>query len=108
MVGTGGHHLVLDSLSHLFRQNRLSVLHNELRMRVVVRPPECREVSAEVQVEIAPKTVTDTAELGSAHLRSGPGQGWEEHVVAQLKFGSCRRPEPIDSGFGKQLSEDCF
>jgi hypothetical protein len=24
------------------------------------------------------------------------GQQWEEQVVARLKFGSCRRPEPID------------
>ena len=33
---------------------------------IVVRPPERREVTAEVQFEIAPNTVTDTTDLGTA------------------------------------------
>jgi hypothetical protein len=70
-----------------------------LRIRViVVRPPERWEVPAEVQFEVAPKTVADITELGAARLRTGPRQGWEEHVVARPKLGSCRHPEPIDLG----------
>ena len=47
-----------------------------LRIRViVVRPPERREVPAEVQFEVARDTVTDTADLGTARLRTGQGQG---------------------------------
>ena len=41
---------------------------------VVVRPPERREVPAEVQFEVAPKTVTDTTDLGTARLCPGRGQ----------------------------------
>ncbi len=71
----------------------------ERRVRVIIaRPPERREAPAEVQFEVARNTVTDTAELGTARLRTGPAQGCEEHVVARLKLGSCRRPEPIDLG----------
>ena len=47
-----------------------------LRIRViVVRPPERREVPAEVPFEVARKTVTDTTDLGTARLRTGQGQG---------------------------------
>jgi hypothetical protein len=60
---------------------------------IVLRRPKRREVPAEVQFEVAPKTVTDITELGAARLRTGPRQGWEEHVVARLKLDSCRHPE---------------
>ena len=54
-----------------------------LRIRVnVVRSPERGEVPAEVQFEVAPNTVTDTTELGATGLRIGPGQHWEDHVIA--------------------------
>src|SRR4249920_124083 len=69
-----------------------------LLIRVVVRPPERREVPAEVQFEVAPNTVTDITNLRTARLRTWQGQQWEEQVVARLKLGSCRRPEPIDLG----------
>jgi hypothetical protein len=47
-----------------------------LRIRViVVRPLERWQVAAEVQFEVARNTVTDTTDLGTARLRSGPGQG---------------------------------
>ena len=47
-----------------------------LRTRVImVRPPERREVPAEVQFEVARNTVTDTADLGTARLGTGLGQG---------------------------------
>ena len=73
-----------------------------LRMRVIaVRPPERVEVPAEVQFEVAPSAVTDITELGTARLRTGPGQHWEDHVVARLKLGSCRRAEPIDLRLGR-------
>src|ERR1700693_4283173 len=62
---------------------------------IVVRPPERREVPAEVQFEVAPNTVTDITNLRTARLRSWQGQQWAEQVVARLKLGSCRRPEPI-------------
>ena len=65
---------------------------------LVVRPPEPREVPAEVQFEIAPNTVTDTADLATARLRTGQGQEWEEQLVARLELGSRRRPEAIDLG----------
>jgi hypothetical protein len=68
---------------------------------IVLRRRERREVPAEVQFEVAPKTVTDITELGAARLRTGQRQGWEEHVVARLKLGSCRHPEPIDLGLGR-------
>src|ERR1700682_6443690 len=42
--------------------------------------------------------ITDIADLGTARLCTGQGQHWEEQVVARLKLGSCRRPEPIDLG----------
>jgi hypothetical protein len=42
---------------------------------IVVSPPERREVPAEVQFEVARNTVTDTADLGTARLRTGLGQG---------------------------------
>ena len=45
---------------------------------ILVRPPEGREVAAEVQFEVAPNTVTDITDLGTARLRTGPGQDWEE------------------------------
>ena len=41
---------------------------------IVVRPPEPREVPAEVQFEVAPNTVSDITNLGTARLRAGPGQ----------------------------------
>src|ERR1700733_4770151 len=70
-----------------------------LPMRViVVGLPERRQVSAEVQFEVARNTVTDTADLGTARLRTWQGQQWEEQVDARLKLGSCRRPEPIHLG----------
>jgi hypothetical protein len=65
---------------------------------IVVRPPERRQVPAEVQFEVARNAVTDIADLGTARLCTGQGQQWEEQVVARLKLGSCRRPEPIDLG----------
>src|SRR3984885_9026773 len=69
------------------------------RLRVVVvRLPERRQVPAEVQFEVARNAVTDIADLGTARLCTGQGQQWEEQVVARLKLGSCRRPEPIDLG----------
>jgi hypothetical protein len=37
---------------------------------IVVRPPERREVPAEVQFEVARNPVTDVAELGAARLRT--------------------------------------
>jgi hypothetical protein len=37
--------------------------------------PERREVPAEVQFEVARSAVTDTADLGTARLRTGLGQG---------------------------------
>ena len=63
-----------------------------------VRPPERREVPAEVQFEVAPNTVSDITNLRTARLRTGQGQQWKEQVDARLKLGSCRRPEPIDLG----------
>src|SRR5271166_4599610 len=42
---------------------------------MVVRPPQRREVPAEVQFEIARNAVTDITELCAARLRAGPGQG---------------------------------
>src|SRR5512147_341232 len=65
---------------------------------IVVRPPERREVPAEVQFEVAPNTVTDITNLRTARLRTWQGQQWEEQVVARLKLGSCWHPEPIDLG----------
>jgi hypothetical protein len=65
---------------------------------IAVRLPERREVPAEVQFEVAPNTVTDVPNLRTARLRTWQGQQWEEQVVARLKLGSCRRPEPIDLG----------
>src|SRR3984885_14044422 len=47
-----------------------------------VRPPERREVPAEVQFEVAPNTVTDITNLRTARLRTGHGQQWKEQVVA--------------------------
>ena len=49
---------------------------------IVVRPPERREVPAEVQFEVAPNTVTDVTNLRTARLRTGHGQQWKEQVVA--------------------------
>src|SRR5580692_4471013 len=70
-----------------------------LRIRVIdVRPPEPWEVPAEVQFEVARNAVTDITDFGTARLRTWQGQQWEEQVVARLKLGSCRRPEPIDLG----------
>ena len=68
---------------------------------IVVGLPERSEAPAEVQFEIARNPV-DAADLGAAgeRLRTGPGQHWEDHVVARLKLGSCRRPEPIDLRLG--------
>ena len=65
---------------------------------IVVLPPERSEVPAEVQFEVARNTVTDPTDLGTARLRTGQGQEWEEQVVARLELGSRRRPEPIDLG----------
>jgi hypothetical protein len=50
---------------------------NALLMRIrviVVRPPERREVPAEVQFEVAPNAVTDITDLRAAHLCTGQGQ----------------------------------
>src|ERR1700721_3507089 len=65
---------------------------------IVVRPPERRQVPAEVQFEVARNAVTDIVDLGTAGLGTRQGQQWEEQVVARLKLGSCRLPEPIDLG----------
>ena len=65
---------------------------------MVVRPPERRQVPAEVQIEVAPNSVTDITNLRTASLRTWQGQQWKEQVVARLKLASCRRPEPIDLG----------
>ena len=65
---------------------------------MVVRPPERREVPAEVQFEVARNAVTHTADPGAARPLTGPSQGREEHVVARLELGSCRRPEPTELG----------
>src|ERR1700677_3864381 len=65
---------------------------------IVVRPPERREVPAEVQFEVAWNAVTNITHLRTARLRTRQGQQWEEQVDARLKLGSCRRPEPIDLG----------
>ena len=65
---------------------------------MVVRQPERREVPAEVQFEVASNPVTDVTNLRTARLRTSQGQQWKEEVVARLKLGSCRRPEPIDLG----------
>src|SRR6202162_6380159 len=69
-----------------------------LRIRVVLRPPERRQIPAEVQFEVARNSVTDIADLGTARLRTWQGQQWEEQVGARLELGRCRRPEPIDLG----------
>ena len=53
---------------------------------VVVRPPERRQVPAEVQFEVARNAVADIADLGAARLRTWQGQQWEEQVVARLKL----------------------
>ena len=45
-----------------------------LRIVLFVRPPELREVPAEVQFEVARNAVTDTPDLGAARLRTGQGQ----------------------------------
>ena len=73
---------------------------------VAVRPPERREMPAEVQFEVAPNTLTDITNLRTARLCTWQGQQWEEQVVARLKLGSCRRPEPIDLGLrcGQRLT----
>jgi hypothetical protein len=63
---------------------------------IVVRPPERREVPAEIQFEVTRNAVTDIADLGAARLCTGQGQQWEEQVIARLNLGSCRRPEPIN------------
>src|SRR5271169_90866 len=70
-----------------------------LLIRVIVaRPPERRQVPAEVQFKVAPNAVTDITDLRTARLRTWQSQQWEEQVDARLKLGSCRRPEPIDLG----------
>src|SRR5579863_227860 len=74
------------------RSTRLSI------RAMVVRRSELREVAAEVQFEIASSAVTDISNLRAAGLRTGQGKQWEEQVVARLKLGSCRHPEPIDLG----------
>src|SRR5271169_6667705 len=72
------------------------------RIRViVVRPPERRQVPAEVQFEVARNAVTNITDPGTARLRTWQGQQWEEEVDARLKLGSRRRPEPIDLGLGR-------
>jgi len=63
---------------------------------IVVGRPERRQVAAEVQFEVARNAVTDVADLGTARLGAGPGEGREEQVVARLQLGCCRQPEPID------------
>ena len=68
---------------------------------IAIRPSERREVTAEVQFEVAPNAVTEPTELASAGLRTEPGQHWEDHVVARLKLGSRRRAEPIDLRLGR-------
>ena len=68
---------------------------------IVLRRPERGEVPAKVQFKVARNTVTNTTELGTARLRTGPGQHWEDHVVAGLKLGGSRQPEPIDLRLGR-------
>ena len=67
---------------------------------ITIRPSELGQVTAEVQFEVAPNAVTDTTELGTARLRTGPAQHWEDHDVARLKLGSCWRAEPVDLRLG--------
>jgi hypothetical protein len=59
-----------------------------LRIRVVVRPPERRDVPTEVHFAGAPNAVTDIANLRTARLRTGQGQQWKEQVVARLGTAS--------------------
>src|SRR5580704_13823182 len=66
---------------------------------IVVRRPERGEIPAEVQFEVARNAVTDVADLVTARLCTGPRQERKEQVVARLKLGGCRQPEPIDLGF---------
>src|ERR1700686_8743 len=57
-----------------------------LRIRVIdVRPPERRQVPAEVHFEVARNAVTDTTQLGTARLRIWQGQHWEDHLVTRLE-----------------------
>src|SRR5690348_14407866 len=56
---------------------------------IVVRP-ERRQVSAEVQFEVAANAVTNITNLRTASLRAWQGQQREEQVVARLQFGSGR------------------
>jgi hypothetical protein len=55
----------------------------------------CMEAMARLWTRNA---VTHTADPGTARPLTGPGQGREEHIVARLELGSCRRPEAIDLG----------
>src|SRR5580704_2417305 len=65
---------------------------------LIIRPPEPRQIFAEVQFEITRDAVTQTADLGTSRLLTGPRQSREKYVRARLELGSCRRPEPIDLG----------
>ena len=63
--------------------------------------PNAGRYRPKVQFKVARNTVTNTTELGTARLRTGPGQHWEDHVVAGLKLGGSRQPEPIDLRLGR-------
>src|SRR5579859_3976745 len=49
---------------------------------IVVRGPERRQVSAEVQFEVAWNAITDIANLGATRLGIGQSQQWEKQVGA--------------------------
>src|SRR5690349_22751128 len=72
------------------------------RFRVIfVRPPELREVPAEVQFKVAPNTVADVTDLCAARLRVRQRQEWEDHIVARLQLAGGRHPESIELGLGR-------
>jgi hypothetical protein len=76
--------------------------HLEPRIRAIaIRPSKRREVSAEVQFEVAANGVTDITEPGTARLRIGPAQHWEDHVVARLKLASCWPAAPTNLRLGR-------
>src|SRR5690349_3016941 len=68
------------------------------RLCVVVCTPERRKVTSEVQFEVAPNTVTEITDLRPTRLRTWQREQREKQIVARLKLGSCRHPEPIDLG----------
>ncbi len=93
------HHPVRDSVSDLSLRTGFAFWRTGRRIRLMfVRPPERREVPAEIQFEVASNAVTDITNLGATRLRTWQGQQWKEQVGARPELGSCRRPEPIDLG----------